>query len=197
MNFRTMKAWLTGLALAAFAPAGARAAATEKAIFAGGCFWCMTPPFEKLDGVTQVLSGYIDGKGADPTYHDYAERGFVEAVEVTYDPAKISYAKLLDVFWRQINPTDPGGQFVDRGPEYRSVIYYLNDAQRAQAEKSKADLAATKRFDAPIVTEIRPAVPFWKAEEYHQDYWKKNPIRYHYYRHASGRDQFIQAHWGK
>lgn len=168
----------------------------ETATFAGGCFWCVQPPFEKLPGVSQVLAGYAGGTGADPTYGDYAEKGYVEAVEIKYDPSQISYNDLLNVFWRQINPTDAGGQFVDRGPQYRSVVFYHNDEQRRLAEKSKADLAASGRFSQPIVTEIIPAMTFTKAEEYHQDYHSKNPARYSYYRWRSGRDQFLDKTWG-
>lgn len=168
----------------------------EKATFAGGCFWCMEPPFEKLKGVVQVLSGYTGGSGANPNYEDYARKGYVEAVEIKYDPAIISYSRLLDVFWRQINPTDPGGQFVDRGPEYRSAIFYHNDEQKKLAEESKEALAKSGRFNEPIVTEIVKATTFYKAEDYHQDYYKKNPIRYKYYRFRSGRDQFLEKVWG-
>ena len=168
----------------------------EKATFAGGCFWCMQPPFEKLEGVKEVLAGYTDGKGQNPTYQDYAEKGYVEAIQVTYDPNKITYSKLLDVFWRQIDPTDAGGQFVDRGPQYRSAIFYESPQQQELAEKSKEQLAKTGRFDKPLVTEIIPASKFYKAEDYHQDYYKKNPIRYKYYRHGSGRDQFLKKVWG-
>ena len=156
----------------------------------------MQPPFEKLPGVSKVLAGYAGGTGADPTYSDYAEKGYVEAVEIKYDPSQISYGDLLNVFWRQINPTDAGGQFVDRGPQYRSVIFYHNDEQKRLAEKSKADLAASGRFSQPIVTEIIPATTFTKAEEYHQDYHSKNPTRYSYYRWRSGRDQFLDKTWG-
>jgi len=169
----------------------------ETAIFAGGCFWCMVPPFEKLTGVKEVISGYIGGRTKNPTYENYAEAGHVEAVEIIYDPAKVTYAKLLDVFWRQINPTDPGGQFVDRGPQYRSEIFYLNDSQKALAEKSKEELALSGRFTKPIVTGITKAPAFFRAEEYHQDYYKKNPIRYKYYRYNAGRDQFLEKVWGK
>ncbi len=167
----------------------------EKATFAGGCFWCMQPPFEKLKGVTEVLSGYEGGAGQDPTYKDYARKGHVEVVQVTYDPSQISYSQLLDAFWRQIDPTDQGGQFVDRGPEYRSAIFFHNEEQKALAEKSKEDLAKSGRFDKPIATEIIQASPFYKAEDYHQDYHSKNPIRYKYYRSRSGRDQFLDKVW--
>jgi peptide methionine sulfoxide reductase msrA/msrB len=171
----------------------------EKAIFAGGCFWCMVPPFEKLDGVSEVISGYTGGHKVNPTYEEVSSgtTGHMEAVEVTYDPARVSYEKLLDVFWRQINPTDAGGQFVDRGSSYKSAIFYNNEEQKKLAEKSKKELEQSGRFDKPIVTEIRPARPFYRAEEYHQDYWKKNPIRYKFYRYNSGRDQYLGKIWGK
>ncbi len=171
----------------------------EKATFAGGCFWCMTPPFEKLDGVKEVISGYTGGHTVNPTYEDVTSEatGHRESVEIIYDPAKVTYEKLLDVFWRQINPTDAGGQFVDRGPSYTSAIFYHNEEQKRLAEESKKKLAQSGRFDKPIVTEILPAGPFYRAEEYHQDYWKKNPIRYKFYRYNSGRDQFLAKVWGK
>jgi peptide methionine sulfoxide reductase msrA/msrB len=169
----------------------------EKATFAGGCFWCMTPPFEKLNGVHEVLSGYAGGVGPNPTYEDYAAKGHIEAVQITYDPSKISYSELLDVFWRQINPTDLGGQFCDRGPQYRSAIFYENDGQKQSAEKSKESLAKSGRYQQPIVTELIKASAFYKAEEYHQDYYKKNPIRYKFYRTSCGRDKYLEKVWGK
>jgi peptide methionine sulfoxide reductase msrA/msrB len=169
----------------------------EKAVFAGGCFWCMTPPFEKLNGVHKVVSGYTGGTGANPTYDDYAQKGHIEAVQITYDPSKISYPALLDVFWRQINPTDPGGQFCDRGPQYRSAIFYENAEQKQLAEISKEALGKTGRYDKPIVTELIKASQFYKAENYHQDYYKKNPIRYKFYRYNCGRDQYLEKVWGK
>jgi peptide methionine sulfoxide reductase msrA/msrB len=169
----------------------------EKAIFAGGCFWCMEKPFELLPGVVSVTSGYTGGISINPTYENYADGGHVEAVEVLYDPKKISYAELLNVFWRQINPTDAGGQFVDRGPQYTSAIFYLNEQQRVQAEASKASLEKSGRFDKPIVTPVKQASTFYPAEEYHQDFYKKNPLRYWYYRSRSGRDQFLEKVWGK
>ena len=169
----------------------------KKAIFAGGCFWCMEPPFEKLNGVSEVISGYTGGTGLNPTYEDYAQKGHVEVVQIIYDPNKISYEKLLDVFWRQIDPTDSGGQFVDRGPQYRSAIFYLDDEQKQLAEKSKEALAKSGRFKKPVVTEIIPASTFYRAEDYHQDYYKNNPIRYKFYRYNSGRDQFLKKVWGE
>jgi peptide methionine sulfoxide reductase msrA/msrB len=171
----------------------------EKATFAGGCFWCMVPPFEKLDGVKEVISGYTGGQKVDPTYEEVSagSTGHMEAIQITYDPAKVTYEKLLDVFWRQINPTDAGGQFVDRGSSYTSAIFYHTEEQKRVAEKSKEQLARSGRFDRPIVTEIHPAGPFYQAEGYHQDYWKKNPVRYKFYRYNSGRDQYLAKAWGK
>ena len=173
--------------------------AVEKATFAGGCFWCMEPPFEKLDGVKEVISGYTGGKTVNPTYEEVSAggTGHLESVEIIYDPSKVSYEKLLDVFWRQINPTDGGGQFVDRGTSYTSAIFYHNEEQKTLAELSKGKLEQSGRFDKPIVTEIRPAGPFYRAEGYHQDYWKKNPVRYKFYRFNSGRDQYLEKTWGK
>lgn len=169
----------------------------EKATLAGGCFWCMAPPFEKLNGVHEVLSGYTGGTGPNPTYEDYAAKGQIEAVQITYDPSKINYSELLDVFWRQIDPTDPGGQFCDRGPQYRSAIFYENDGQKLSAERSKEALEKSGRYQLPIVTELIKASQFYKAEDYHQDYYKKNPIRYKFYRSRCGRDQYLEKVWGK
>jgi peptide methionine sulfoxide reductase msrA/msrB len=178
---------------------GSMAGAQETAVatFAGGCFWCMEPPFEKAEGVTDVVAGYMGGKGDDVNYNNYASKGFLEVVQVTYDPAKISYQKLLDIFWRQINPTDAGGQFVDRGPQYTSAIFYYTEKQKELAEKSKEELAASGRFDKPIITPIRPALKFYRAEDYHQDYYKTHPLSYRFYRFRSGRDQFLDKVWGK
>ena len=172
---------------------------TAKAIFAGGCFWCMEPPFEKLDGVHAVVSGYIDGHKENPTYQEVSSgtTGHTEAVEITYDPNKISFAELLEVFWMNIDPTDAGGQFVDRGSQYRTGIYYLNNEQKQLAEASKEQLGKSGRFDSPIVTEIVAATRFYPAEDYHQDYYKESPVRYKFYRYNSGRDQFINRVWGK
>ena len=174
-------------------------ASTNRAIFAGGCFWCMEAPFEKLDGVSEVISGYTGGSKLDPTYQEVSAggTGHTEAVEVLYDPQLVSYEKLLEVFWRQIDPTDADGQFVDRGDQYRSGIFYLDAEQKQLAEKSKQQLEKTGRFDKPIVTEITAAGKFYPAEEYHQDYHSKNPIRYWYYRGGSGRDDYLDKVWGK
>lgn len=168
----------------------------EKAIFAGGCFWCMTPPFEKLNGVIKVESGYTGGAGESPSYRDYARKGHIEAVEVTYDPAKITYSELLDVFWRQIDPVDSGGQFCDRGPHYRSAIFYETQEQKNFAEKSKDALEKSGRFSKPLVTELIKASTFYRAEEYHQDYHRKNPIQYKFYRFNCGRDRYLHKVWG-
>ncbi len=172
-------------------------ATSEKAIFAGGCFWCMEKPFEHLSGVLSVTSGYTSGHSRNPTYRTYVAGGHLEAVEITYNPKLITYKQLLDVFWRQINPTDGGGQFVDRGHAYTSAIFYLNETQRTLAESSKKELAKSGRFDKPLVTPILPAAHFYAAEEYHQDYYKKNPIRYRYYRYGSGRDKYLDKVWGE
>ena len=171
----------------------------ERAVFAGGCFWCMEPPFEKLEGVSDVVSGYTGGHKDNPTYKEVSRggTGHLEAVTIYYDPTKVSYEKLLDVFWRQVDPTDPGGQFVDRGESYETAIFYVGEAQKTLAEESKSRLDASGRYDKPIVTPILPAKEFFRAEEYHQDYYKKNPIRYKFYRFNSGRDQYLKRIWDK
>ena len=165
------------------------------ATFAGGCFWCVESDFEKVPGVLKVVSGYTGGTGENPTYETYARQGHIEAVQIFYDPAKVGYAQLLDVFWRHIDPTDAEGSFGDRGAHYRSAIFYHDEEQRRLAEKSKADLGKSGRFSKPIVTEIIKFNRFYDAEEYHQDYYKNNPLRYRYYRHGSGRDQFLEKVW--
>jgi len=165
------------------------------ATFAGGCFWCVESDFEKVPGVLKVVSGYTGGTGENPTYETYARQGHIEAVQIFYDPAKVGYAQLLDVFWRHIDPTDAEGSFGDRGAHYRSAIFYHDEEQRRLAEKSKADLGKSGRFSKPIVTEIIKFNRFYDAEEYHQDYYKNNPLRYRYYRHGSGRDQFLEKIW--
>ena len=168
----------------------------QVATFAGGCFWCVEADFEKVPGVMQVISGYTGGHQENPTYEDYAGKGYVEAVQVLYDPRKVSYEKLLDYFWRHVDPTDAGGQFVDRGPQYRSVIFYQDQEQESLAQESKRELAHSGRFKKPIVTETVKATRFYPAEDYHQGYSQKNPVRYKYYRWNSGRDQFLQRIWG-
>ncbi|MBI5524186.1 MAG: peptide-methionine (S)-S-oxide reductase MsrA [Desulfarculus sp.] len=169
------------------------------ATLAGGCFWCTEADFEKLPGVVEAISGYSGGQEANPTYNQVSagQTGHLEAVQVYYDPDKISYAQILDWFWRHIDPTDAGGQFVDRGGQYESAIFYHDEEQRVLAEQSRAKLMESGAFKKPIVTEIRPFTAFWAAEDYHQDYYKHNPLRYKYYRHGSGRDQFLERTWGK
>jgi peptide methionine sulfoxide reductase msrA/msrB len=170
----------------------------DTATFAGGCFWCTEADFEKVEGVIEVISGYTGGHKENPTYDQVSagKTGHVEAVQVVYDPEKVSYKELLRFFWRHVDPTDPGGQFVDRGSQYRSAIFYHNEEQRRLAEKSKEELSKSGRFDKPIVTEILKFSKFYKAEDYHQDYYKNHSIRYKYYRFASGRDQFLKKIWG-
>jgi len=169
----------------------------ETATFAGGCFWCMVTPFEELPGIIRVVSGYTGGHVKNPTYEEVCSEttGHAEAVQITFDPERMPYEKLLDIYWRQIDPTDPGGQFHDRGSSYRTAIFYANDEQRRKAEQSKLELERSGRFDRPIVTEIVPLAEFYPAEDYHQDYHKKNPLRYKLYRKGSGRDDFIERHW--
>ena len=168
----------------------------EIATFAGGCFWCMEPPFEKLNGVIEVISGYTGGSGENPTYYTYSKKGHIEAIQITYNPSNITYSELLAVFWRQIDPTDAGGQFVDRGKQYKSAIFYHNDEQKTLAEKSKEELGKSGRFNKPIVTKILKASPFYKAEDYHQDYYKKSSGQYKFYRSRSERDQYLKEKWG-
>ncbi len=171
----------------------------EKATFAGGCFWCMEPPYDKLDGVISTTSGYCGGKEKNPTYKQVSAggTGHAEAVEIVYDPSRISYAELLDVFWRNVDPTQKDGQFADTGAQYRTAIFYHNEEQRRLAETSKKELGNSGRFNKEIVTEIVAATPFYRAEEYHQDYYKKNPLRYKFYRYGSGRDDYLVRKWGK
>jgi peptide-methionine (S)-S-oxide reductase len=177
---------------------GVPAPGLEKATFAGGCFWCMEPPFDKLDGVVSTTSGYTGGRTPNPTYQQVSAggTGHAEAVEVLYDPQKISYEKLLEVFWRNVDPTAADHQFCDYGNQYRSEIFFHNDEQKRLAEASKAALEATKTFKDPIVTRIAPAATFYPAEDYHQDFYKKNPIRYKFYRYNCGRDKRLKELWG-
>lgn len=170
----------------------------EKATFAGGCFWCMETPFEALDGVVSVISGYTGGDEKNPTYKDVSsgETGHVEAVQVTFNPDIISYSELLDVYWKQFDPTDAGGSFYDRGPQYQSAIFYHNQEQKELAESSKNDLNQSGIFDKPIATRIEKFDTFYEAEDYHQDFYKKSPVRYKSYRKGSGRDDFIMGVWG-
>ncbi|RNF40439.1 peptide-methionine (S)-S-oxide reductase MsrA [Planococcus salinus] len=171
---------------------------TEKATFAGGCFWCMVKPFDSLDGIEAVVSGYTGGDKPNPTYEEVCSNltGHVEAVEITFQPDIYPYEKLLEVFWTQIDPTDPGGQFFDRGSSYATAIFYHSEEQRQAAEKSKQELENSGKFNKPIATSIREAKPFYPAEDYHQDYYKKNPAHYNRYATGSGRAAFIQRNWG-
>jgi len=172
---------------------------SASAVFAGGCFWCTESDFEKVPGVMEVVSGYTGGSEANPSYEQVSSGStqHVEAVKVIYDPQKTTFAKLLEVFWTHVDPTDAGGQFVDRGGQYRSAIFYADETERQLAEQSKARLAEIKVFDKAIVTDILPLGPFYPAEDYHQNYYKKNPIRYKWYRSRSGRDQFLQEAWAE
>ncbi|WOV85711.1 peptide-methionine (S)-S-oxide reductase MsrA [Sporosarcina jeotgali] len=169
----------------------------EKAILAGGCFWCMVKPFTEWDGIHSVVSGYMGGSIENPTYEQVKEgnSGHLEVVEITFDPAVYPYEDLLALYWPQIDPTDAGGQFQDRGHSYTTAIFYTNEQQRLAAEKSKNELAASGRFTKPIVTVIRPAETFYLAEDYHQDFYKKEQAAYEEDRAQSGRDEFIQANW--
>jgi peptide methionine sulfoxide reductase msrA/msrB len=169
----------------------------KTATFAGGCFWCVESDFEKVNGVVEAISGYTGGRKPNPTYEEVSAggTGHAEAVQVFYDPAKITYKELLDVFWRHVDPTDAGGQFVDRGSQYRTAIFYNDAEQKRIAEESKAELEKSGRFTKPIVTEIVPLTEFYPAEDYHQDYYANNPLRYRFYRLGSGRDQFLKSTW--
>ncbi|SRR6266571_1315842 len=198
---------LAGLALVAALSAGAWVqgappagdAALKKATFAGGCFWCMEHPFDEIDGVKSVTSGYTGGGKANPTYEQVSAgtTGHAEAVQVVYDPAKVGYQKLVDVFWRNVDPLTPDAQFCDHGTQYRSAIFYHDDEQKRIAETSKDALAKSGRFNKPIVTQIAQASAFWPAEDYHQHYYKTNPIKYKFYRYNCGRDQRLEQVWGK
>lgn len=170
----------------------------EKATFAGGCFWCMEHPFDQLEGVVTVTSGYTGGTRKNPTYEEVSGggTGHAESVQIVFDPARISYEKLLDVFWHNVDPTTPDRQFCDVGRQYRTAIFYHGEAQKRLAEESKSKLEKSKTFNGGIVTEITPAAEFYPAEEYHQQYYKKNPIRYHFYRASCGRDRRLKELWG-
>lgn len=167
------------------------------ATLAGGCFWCIEAAFKDIPGVYSVTSGYAGGDKADPSYEEVSSgtTGHVEAVQIVFDPKKINFEQLLEVYWRQINPTDAGGQFVDRGPQYQAIIFYHNEAQKETAEKSKAALAGSGRFEQPILTPIRPFKNFYPAEDYHQGYFRKNPLRYKLYKSNSGRNSFVERFW--
>lgn len=170
-----------------------------KAYFAGGCFWCMEEAFEKVEGVGEVVSGYMGGRVKNPSYEDVSSgrTGHAESVEVRYDPSKITYPQLLETFWHNIDPITADAQFCDHGNQYRAVIFYQGDEQRKAAEESKRAIEGSKRFATPIVTEVVSASEFYPAEEYHQDFYKKNPIRYKYYKFTCGRSQRLESLWGK
>lgn len=188
------------MTMAAIAPAAERApgAGHATAIFAGGCFWCMEEAFEGMPGVLSVTSGYTGGRTANPSYEDVSAggTGHAESVEVRYDPAKVTYAQLLDHFWRNIDPTTPDRQFCDQGLQYRSAVFYLTEEQKRLAEDSKRRVERGKPFTGPVVTEIAPATAFYPAEEYHQDFYKKNPIRYKVYKYNCGRARRLAELWG-
>lgn len=198
---RLLFATLIAAGLAAASPLNAQAPkpATAKATFAGGCFWCVEEAFDKAPGVISTVSGYIGGQTKQPTYEQVSagRTGHAEAVQVEYDPAKVSYEKLLDVFWRNIDPTQRDGQFCDHGSQYRSAIFYHDEAQRKLAEASKAALVKSKPFKGEIVTEITKAAEFYPAEDYHQDYHQKNPVRYKFYKTGCGREARLKEVWGK
>jgi peptide-methionine (S)-S-oxide reductase len=206
---QTLRRWTTWLSLACCLAITAQAhsqtakpagqPATAKATFAGGCFWCMEPPYDKLPGVVSTTSGYMGGKTANPTYESISSgrTGHAEVVQVEYDPSKVTYEKLLEVFWRNVDPTQRDGQFCDQGSQYRTAIFYHGDEQKRLAEASKAALEKNKPFKGEIVTEISAAPQFYRAEDYHQDFYKKNPTRYKVYRTGCGRDARLQALWGR
>jgi len=173
--------------------------ATARAYFAGGCFWCMEEAFEKVDGVIEAVSGYMGGTVKNPSYEEVSSgrTGHAESVEVRYDPAKVTYTQLLEAFWRNVDPVTPNAQFCDHGNQYRAAIFYQGDEQKRLAEESKRAIEQSKRFQQPIVTEIVAASEFYSAEEYHQDFYKKNPIRYKYYKFSCGRAQRLESLWGE
>lgn len=189
--FGAIAIWSAGAAVEATTPA--------KAYFAGGCFWCMEEAFEKVDGVISVVSGYMGGTVVNPTYEQVSagQTGHAESVEVTYDPAKVSYQKLLDAFWRNVDPVTANAQFCDHGNQYRAAVFYGTDEEKRLAEESKSAVEQSKRFSEPIVTQMVQASTFYQAEDYHQDFYKKNPIRYKYYKFSCGRAQRLEALWGK
>ncbi|NTV49474.1 MAG: peptide-methionine (S)-S-oxide reductase MsrA [Geobacteraceae bacterium] len=195
---KSIISFLIVVALAVLTAGAASAANQEKAIFAGGCFWCMEAPFDKLAGVISVTAGYTGGNKKNPTYKEVSAggTGHAEAVQIVYDPSKVSYRALLDVFWRNVDPTVTDRQFCDIGHQYRAAIFYSGEEQRRSALQSKSALEKNKTFREPVVTEIVPATEFYPAEEYHQHYYKKNPLRYNYYRNSCGRDKRLKELWG-
>jgi peptide-methionine (S)-S-oxide reductase len=187
------------MVLAALATGSPGQAEQAKAVFAGGCFWCMEEAFEKVEGVVSVTSGYMGGQKTNPTYEEVSAggTGHAESVEVVYDPAKVSYQKLLDHFWKNVDPVTPNAQFCDHGTQYRAAIFYGNDEEKRQAEASRQSIEQAKRFKEPIVTQIVMAAKFYAAEEYHQDFYKKNPAKYKFYKFTCGRAQRLEQLWGK
>lgn len=187
---------LTIMLMLCLSSGGAMAAEHKSAVFAGGCFWCLEKPFDELPGVIETQSGYTGGTVQNPTYEQVSagSTGHVEAVRVVYDPGKVSYADLLSVFWRNIDPTDAGGQFCDRGPQYRSAVFFADAGEQAEAFRQKSELE--KENGMRVVTDILPRAEFYTAEEYHQDYYIKNPLRYRFYRQGCGRDQRLRQIWG-
>ncbi len=180
-------------------PMSAESRNGKVATFAGGCFWCTESDFEKISGVLKVISGYTGGFKENPTYEEVSSgrTGHVEAIQVYYDPSRVSYDQILDVFWRHIDPTDDSGQFADRGSQYRSAVFYHDEEQKTLAEKSRDALTRSGKFAKPVATQILPLTKFYEAEEYHQDYYRKNPLRYQFYRSGSGRDAFLKKTWGE
>ena len=205
MRIRSWRALVVGGAVALAAGAGSAQEAADvpeglaAATFAGGCFWCMEPPYDELEGVISTTSGYTGGEVPDPTYEQVSAggTGHAEVVRVVYDPSKVTYEKLLDVFWHNIDPTQADGQFCDRGDQYRSAIFYHGEEQQRLAQQSLEELRENKPFEEPIVTEITAAGPFYPAEDYHQDYYEKNPIQYKFYRWSCGRDDQLAEVWGE
>ncbi|MGH7856464.1 MAG: peptide-methionine (S)-S-oxide reductase MsrA [Candidatus Binatia bacterium] len=208
MEFRKTFAFLAVAALTSFTSGAALSAGEAgqagkktlaRATLAGGCFWCMEAPFDALEGVVSTVSGYTGGQKENPTYQEVSAgtTGHTESVEVTYDPEKVRYNDLLQVFWRNIDPTTPNAQFCDHGSQYRSAIFYHDDEQKELAERSKAELEKSGKLRKPIVTEIVAASKFYRAEPYHQDYYRTNPVRYQFYRYGCGRDQRLREIWGE
>ena len=199
----TTTLWLVAMLLAASPQVYAEqptatSGTAAKAYFAGGCFWCMEEAFEKLDGVLDVMSGYMGGSVKNPSYEQVSagQTGHAESVEIRYDPAKVTYTQLLEAFWRNVDPITPNAQFCDHGNQYRAAIFYQGEDERRAAEDSKRAIEQSKRFSTPIVTQLTAASEFYPAEEYHQDFYKKNPIRYKYYKFTCGRAQRLESLWG-
>jgi peptide methionine sulfoxide reductase msrA/msrB len=197
MQYFVIVAAVFALALTAFAASEQKPSQHKTAVFGGGCFWCMEPPFEQLEGVVEVMAGYSGGDEKNPSYEEVSsgKTSHIESVRVIYDPDKISYKELLDTFWRYVDPTDPGGQFADRGNHYKTAIFYNDEPEKEIAEQSRDELGASGVFDKPIATAIRPAMPFYVAEDYHQDYYLKNVAHYEAYKVGSGRAGFLENTW--